>query len=338
MRTCPHCDKEVVGDGNFCPDCGGRLDQPPTVPTIRLPEEPTAQEPGEPEQPVAPAGQTTPLPEQVAAPVTQPYPAQPAPVTPAKPGGCNRTATIAAVIVGAMLLICIALVAVIYSFGRNIVESVSETVVADSTPIVNERATAVEVDEDPPADTGEYTRVLLEDTFDSSFTSELDEDEDDTSEKAFRDGTYVIRLDEPDYIYWEDYNDTFESVSFSVDTTLSGPEDNAASLIFGYQDESNFYIFSVSGDGQYALELYEDNDPITLIDWTSSSAILGTGEVNRLRVETSGDTIRLFVNDELLEETSDSTFTSGQVGVAVNTFSNGEATVIFDNLVVLGPE
>jgi len=60
------------------------------------------------------------------------------------------------------------------------------------------------------------------------------------------------------------------------------------------------------------------------------------GELNTLRVETSGDTIRLYVNDELLDELSDSTIANGKAALVVNTFDDPNVTVTFDNLVVRG--
>jgi hypothetical protein len=73
-----------------------------------------------------------------------------------------------------------------------------------------------------------------------------------------------------------------------------------------------------------------------LIDWTESSAIKAAGETNKLRVETNGDTIRLYANDKLLDEISDSTISRGKAALVVNTFDDPNVTVKFDNLVVQG--
>jgi len=82
--------------------------------------------------------------------------------------------------------------------------------------------------------------------------------------------------------------------------------------------------------------VYKNDEPITLIDWTESSAIKPVGELNTLRVETNGDTIRLYVNDELLDEVSDSTIANGKAALVVNTFDDPNVTVKFDNLIVRG--
>ena len=65
-----------------------------------------------------------------------------------------------------------------------------------------------------------------------------------------------------------------------------------------------------------------------------ASAINGTGQANTLRVETVDDTIRLYANDELLDEITDATFTRGKAAIGINTFDEQELTVTFDNLVI----
>ena len=94
----------------------------------------------------------------------------------------------------------------------------------------------------------------------------------------------------------------------------------------------------VTGDGRYGLDMYVDDELTPLIDWTEAPEINTSGESNHLRVETEGDTIRLFVNDQLLDEISDDTFTEGEMALAINTFDEGDATATFDNLVVRGKE
>jgi hypothetical protein len=44
--------------------------------------------------------------------------------------------------------------------------------------------------------------------------------------------------------------------------------------------------------------------------------------------------MRLFVNGRLLGEASDMSLRTGEVALAVSTFSQGGTTVLFDNLVV----
>ena len=150
------------------------------------------------------------------------------------------------------------------------------------------------------------------------------------------DGAYQITVTKPKLLSWATMKGDYGDASISVDATINGPTASAAGLIFHYQDDKNFYIYSVDGEGRYELDVYKNDKPITLVDWTESSAIKPMGERNTLRVETSGDTIRLYANDKLLDEVSDSTIANGKAALVVNTFDEPNVTVKFDNLVVRG--
>ncbi|HNP84819.1 MAG TPA: zinc ribbon domain-containing protein [Kouleothrix sp.] len=176
--------------------------------------------------------------------------------------------------------------------------------------------------------------VLLRDTFDSASESSFEDGETDNAVYAFADGTYTVKVKQPKLILWKTMRGDYGNVAISVDTTLDGPPESATGLIFHYQDDKNFYIFTVAGDGSYSLDLYDNDELKQLIDWTKSSAIKGPGELNTLRVETQGDSIRLYANDQLLDEVSDSTFSRGKAAIVVNTFDKPNVTVAFDNLVV----
>lgn len=175
--------------------------------------------------------------------------------------------------------------------------------------------------------------VLFEDNFDDPDASGLGEDEDESSRYAYEGGAYVIEVKEPETIVWARVDGEFDAMRAAVDMEVPPEADiSSAGLIFHYQDADNFYLFSITSDGFYTLELLENNDWIVLIDSTQSDAIDATR--NTIRVETSGDRIGLYVNDELLEETSDGTFTGGAVALAVTSLADSTAEVAFDNLVI----
>ncbi|KPV52305.1 hypothetical protein SE17_16300 [Kouleothrix aurantiaca] len=143
-----------------------------------------------------------------------------------------------------------------------------------------------------------------------------------------------MKMKQPKLILWKTMRGDYGNAAITVDSMIDGPEQSAAGIIFHYQDDKNFYIFTAAADGSYSLDLYKNDELTHLIDWTNSSAIHGPGELNTLRVETQGDSIRLYANDELLDEISDSTFSRGKAALAVNTFDDPNVTVTFDNLVV----
>jgi hypothetical protein len=176
--------------------------------------------------------------------------------------------------------------------------------------------------------------VLFRDNFDDPKSSDFTEENNDTAIYKFVDGTYAITVKKAKFLSWATMNGTYTNASIAVDANIDGSKTSAAGLIFHYQDDKNFYIFTVDGEGRYELDVYKDDQPTTLVDWTESSAIKAAGETNKLRVETNGDTIRLYANDKLLDEVSDNSISRGKAALVVNTFDDPNVTVKFDNLIV----
>jgi hypothetical protein len=187
-----------------------------------------------------------------------------------------------------------------------------------------------------PATGVEAGSTLYSDNFDDQQSSDFPSKTNDSSTYAFIDGAYSILVSKPNLLSWVKMKGDYGDASITVDASIDGPPASAAGLIFHFQDDKNFYIYSIDGEGRYELDVYKNDEPITLIKWTESSAIKPVGELNTLRVETKGDTISLYVNDQLLDEVSDSTIANGKAALVVNTFDEANVTVTFDNLVVRG--
>jgi hypothetical protein len=184
-----------------------------------------------------------------------------------------------------------------------------------------------------PAGPDDGADVLLRETFDRPAASDFAPGEDDLARYSFEEGGYTVAVKARDTVVWTLARGRYDDVAVSVDT-LALPDYglSAAGVVFHYQDEQNFYLFQVSGDGYYMLELLVEDEFTTLIDWTQSDAI--ESGANHLRVEARGDRIGLYVNGRRLEETRDGTFTRGAVGVATSSFDEPSAAIRFDNLVI----
>ena len=187
-----------------------------------------------------------------------------------------------------------------------------------------------------PSNGASVSGMPLTENFDRPERSTFVVDENEDMRYAFDTGGYLIEIKATDTLVWSlaegQYSDvtTEVEVSFLKDTPLS-----AGGLVFYYQDERNFYLFSVTSEGLYSLELVENNEWITLIDWTETDGLVPTGQANRLRLEANGDQIALFLNGTRLELTSDGTFTKGEIGLAATSFDNGGVQARFDNLMVI---
>ena len=176
--------------------------------------------------------------------------------------------------------------------------------------------------------------VLISDDFSHPQQSVLTKEEDTFSRSTFEDGAYVIEVKDADTLAWAITNDTYADVTVEAESSVAaGSAAVASGLIFHYQDSQNFYLFSVSSDGYYALEVLKNDTWQTLIDWTQSDIINTTH--NTLRVEMKGNRITLKTNGHLLETTQNDALTGGDVGLAVSSFDIGKVTVRFDNLLVM---
>lgn len=220
------------------------------------------------------------------------------------------------------------LISLIAIFGFIIVAIL--TTISDPTLFPNPPAAS---EDGSPVIASPSGNILARDDFENPETSELGTSNDNSARYAFEQGRYVIEVKQPKLLVWSlldgNYRDVVIETSYS--TQSNGPP-TAAGLIFRYQDENNFYLFSVSSDGYYALELLENNQWIRLIDWTQHTII--HPEHNRLRVELRGDQITLYVNDRRLEQTRDTTFMSGQIGLAVTSFDQAGALARYDDIIV----
>ena len=90
------------------------------------------------------------------------------------------------------------------------------------------------------------------------------------------------------------------------------------------------YGFGINANGRFVLWRWDDGgSPISLVDWTYSSAINQEG-TNELSVFIEEGWIEASVNETLVVEIFDDTYTEGRVGVMIA----DDQEVAFDNLTV----
>jgi hypothetical protein len=65
---------------------------------------------------------------------------------------------------------------------------------------------------------------------------------------------FRIDINETNAYYWTNPNPSITNTIIEVEATkLSGPEENDFGNICRYQDENNFYFFTISSDGYYGI-------------------------------------------------------------------------------------
>lgn len=123
----------------------------------------------------------------------------------------------------------------------------------------------------------------------------------------------------------------YGDAAIQVDVTLISSAD--AGLLFRASADGNqFYDFEITSQGQFYLRYRNNNKYTSLISNTSSSAIQGAGHKNTLLVIAKGSSFQLFINGTFVGQTQDSTFASGQLGVAAGTLASNTGDASFANL------
>ncbi len=165
--------------------------------------------------------------------------------------------------------------------------------------------------------------------------------EDAYSVGAVTNGVYDLKVIENDISRWVSAGKNFSDGIYEVEATpVEGPLDNGYGLIFRADvEKGNFYLFEVSSDGYVWIGRFNngvaDNQSMIGGGWIESPAVLrGLNVTNKLRVQAEAGNLIFFVNDQEVGRVTDNTFTSGDVGIFVQTLGGGGVRVLFDNLSV----
>lgn len=110
----------------------------------------------------------------------------------------------------------------------------------------------------------------------------------------------------------------FSDFTYEAQVTINQGLQGQAGLLFRI-DSSNtsFYFFHIGLDGSYALDLVTPTGHTTLTSGTSSALQIGSNQSNQLGIVTQGTTFSLFANGQYVDTASDSTLSTGKVGVGV---------------------
>jgi hypothetical protein len=162
---------------------------------------------------------------------------------------------------------------------------------------------------------------------------------DDSGQYAYQDGEYSISIEKMNWFgyHLNSGSGKLEDFTAEVDIRrLSQGTDDAAGIVFRDQREQgkdSFYVFWVdSSSGTYAIQKYIQGIwAPNLKNFTSSGYINGDANTNRLKVVCKGSQIEVYANDNKLTTVTDTSFTSGFIGLAVETITSSNANYHFDN-------
>jgi len=151
----------------------------------------------------------------------------------------------------------------------------------------------------------------------------------------------TIKVNTPNFMFWSVNGSKFRDARIDVDAVLlEGPANDNFGVICRFKDNENFYAFVISHDGYYGIfkvvegAIDQGSGEISL-DY--SDAIRQGGVVNHITATCQGDVLSLEVNDTLLAQIQDSSFTEGQVGLIASAYADPGVKVLFDNLKISQP-
>jgi len=156
--------------------------------------------------------------------------------------------------------------------------------------------------------------------------------------KGYSADGYLISVKTPNSRAWSVADLPLTDTEIQVQTQkMSGPEDTNFGLMCRYRNKDNFYSFLISSDGYYGIMKVE-NGVETLLgsdQFTYSEQINIGNATNKIAVICIGNELSLSVNDHLLQTVKDTSFTTGKVGMIVETRTEGNAAVIFSDFSVI---
>ena len=151
----------------------------------------------------------------------------------------------------------------------------------------------------------------------------------------------TITVNTPNFMFWTVNGKKFTDSRIELDAVLlEGPANDNFGVICRFVDNENFYAFVISHDGYFgifkmvdgAIQLATENGNLEYSD-----AIRQGGVVNHLSATCDGEVLSLTVNDVLLSQIQDSSFSEGQIGMIASAYEEPGVKVLFDNLEVYWP-
>jgi len=262
-----------------------------------------------------------------------PYPAAPltpVPVPPQRRG--NRIGIIIGVAALVLLIAGGGIFTLLRPASRNSPAIATPTVNVTATAHANTTATATAGVKDPYTHSG--TLLFVDPLSDNSKGYGWSEDAPNC---VFTGGAYHVIA--PDARYSDyclaqatNFND------FAFEAQMQIIKGDAGGLDFRFTSTTNneYYEFYIGQDGSYDLYLVTGTSSSGIKALTSGSnpAIKqGLNQTNLIAVVAQGHSIMLYVNHQLIDKVTDSTYTSGRIGFDADTLAtNGHPTeVVFSN-------
>lgn len=164
------------------------------------------------------------------------------------------------------------------------------------------------------------------------------DDELSQGDREVIDGQYVWDLTAVDGFSWVEVQTrtvSAETFYYSVELTQDDSLNGTQSIVFQFEDYSNYYFFGICGDSYYVGWRYQ-RTWTRLVNCQRSEAI-NVGGTNKLTVLSQNDRFLLFINDIFLSEMWAEPSRVGDFGVLVEMETGDRNAFRYDNVVLRVP-
>ena len=160
--------------------------------------------------------------------------------------------------------------------------------------------------------------ALLEDNFSSEGNWGTGTDADSSVEHGNGMLNFVVNKDL--YFVWSTPNaEDYENIHMEVTATNNSTDSAAAfGIICNLAITNTSYYFAITGAGEYAIGRYTlMGDTLLTNDgqWGTSSVIAADAPSYRIGADCGNNTLTLYVDGQQVDSVSDSTYTTGNIGV-----------------------
>ncbi len=195
--------------------------------------------------------------------------------------------------------------------------------------------------------TPEPTALSSGDTFyETTFTDindwyliELNEGNPDYKIEPQDNGLFVVVPDSNDFIWL--YNTeypTLDDVRMEANVELLGGTNYTYYTLGCRSGNDGLYVFYLDTGGFWQIgKFFNEYSEYEQLAQGGSFAINLAKAENKFAAECSGDTLSMFVNDQLLGQATDTTHTTGEVAIGVETFDHPNSEVLFKDLKLMVP-
>jgi serine/threonine protein kinase len=188
--------------------------------------------------------------------------------------------------------------------------------------------------------TDSRAKVLFSDDF-SNPSSGWPTIQNTRGEYSYQSDGYHIVVDEIESVLWAKTSTEFDNSSIFVDTKpLQRSKNGYFGLLCRIRDDQNFYYFVIRNNGEYTIGKYKNAEFQSLLTegWKQNQAVKPGTQTNQIRADCSSETLRLYVNNVLLDEVTDTDFSSGFSGILAASLDSQGFEVLFNKFLITEPD